>query len=116
MDDSCARRGRGITLANLGVVLEVWLSYRSEYSAVIESFQHIDRGSKILIGTTGESEDPPFKDLTQYPMYYAPTLAVHYANAFVSNIFTETGKQPIQARAEVRRLVISNGGLCRYAA
>lgn len=101
----------GITLANLGVVLEVWLSYRSEYSAVIESFQHIDRGSKILIGTTGESEDPPFKDLTQYPMYYAPTLAVHYANAFVSNIFTETGKQPIQARAEVRRLVISNGGL-----
>lgn len=100
----------GITLANLGVVLVVWLSYRSEYSAVIESFQKIDRGSKILIGISGEGEDPPFKDLTQYPVYYAPTLAVHYANAFVSNVFTETGKQPIQARAEVRRLAIPYGG------
>lgn len=100
----------GITLANLGVVLVVWLSYRSEYSAVIESFQKIDRGSKILIGISGDGEDPPFKDLTQYPVYYAPTLAVHYANAFVSNVFTETGKQPIQTRAEVRRLAIPYGG------
>ncbi|WP_245444422.1 hypothetical protein [Bradyrhizobium sp. Y36] len=100
----------GITLANLGLVLDVWLSYRPEYSAVIESFQHIDRGSKILIGTSAESEDPPFQDLTQFPVYYAPTLAVHYAKAFVSNLFTETGKQPIQVRREVRRLGVPNGG------
>jgi hypothetical protein len=100
----------GITLANLGLVLNVWLSYRPEYSAVIESFQHIDRGSKILIGTSAESEDPPFQDLTQFPVYYAPTLAVHYAKAFVSNLFTETGKQPIQVRREVRRLGVPNGG------
>ncbi|MGL9621000.1 hypothetical protein QRQ56_23580 [Bradyrhizobium sp. U531] len=100
----------GITLANLGVVLEVWLSYRSDYSAIIDSFQHIDRGAKILIGTSADSEDPPFEDLTQYPIYYAPTLAVHYANAFVSNVFAETGKQPVQARAEVRRLAIPNDG------
>lgn len=100
----------GITLANLGVVLVVWLSYRSDYSAVIESFQKVDRGSKILIGISGEGEDPPFKDLTQYPVYYAPTLAVHYANAFVANVFTETGKQPVQTRAAVRRLAIPYGG------
>ena len=100
----------GITLANLAVVLVVWLSYRADYSALIQSFQKIDRGSKILIGTSGEGDDPPFKDLTQYPMYYAPTLAVHYANAFVANVFTEAGKQPIQARAEVRRLAIPYGG------
>lgn len=100
----------GITLANLGVVLDVWLSYRSEYSAVIASFQHIDHGSKILIGTSAESEDPPFRDLTRFPVYYAPTLAVHDANAFVANVFTETGKQPIQPRAEVRHLAIPNGG------
>lgn len=100
----------GITLANLGVVLDVWLSYRSEYSAVIASFQHIDRGSKILIGTSAESEDPPFQDLTRFPIYYAPTLAVHYAHAFVANVFTETGKQPIQPRAELRHLAIPNGG------
>lgn len=100
----------GITLANLGVVLVVWLSYRSDYSAVIESFQKIDRGSKILIGISGEGEDPPFKDLTQYPIYYAPTLAVHYANAFVANVFTETGKQPVQTRTAVRGLAIPYGG------
>jgi hypothetical protein len=99
----------GITLANLGVVLDVWLSYRSEYAAVIKSLQHIDRGSKILIGTSAEGEDPPFEDLTQFPIYYAPTLAVHYANAFVANVFTETGKQPIQVRDDVRRLSIPNG-------
>ncbi|MCA1393391.1 hypothetical protein I6F20_30625 [Bradyrhizobium sp. IC3123] len=99
----------GITLANLAIVLEVWLSYRSEYSAMIASFQKINPGSKVLIGITGETEDPPFEDLTQYPMYYAPTLAVHYANAFVPHVFTETGKQPIQTRAGVRRLSIPNG-------
>ncbi|BCA02044.1 hypothetical protein [Bradyrhizobium diazoefficiens] len=100
----------GITLANLAVVLVVWLSYRGDYSAFIRSFQKIDRGSKILIGTSGEGDDPPFKDLTQYPMYYAPTLAVHYANAFVPNVFAEAGKQPVQARTEVRRLAIPYGG------
>jgi len=34
---------------------------------------------------------------------------VHYANAFVANVFTETGKQPIQVRDDVRRLSIPNG-------
>ena len=43
-------------------------------------------------------------------MAYAPTLAVHYANAFVPNVFTEVGKQPVQARAAVRRLAIPYGG------
>jgi hypothetical protein len=43
-------------------------------------------------------------------MYYAPTLAVHYANAFVPNLFTEPGKQPVQARAPVQRLAIPYGG------
>jgi hypothetical protein len=100
----------GITLANLAVVLVVWLSYRADYSAFIDSFQKIDRGSKILIATHGEGEDPPFKDLTQFPMYYAPTLAVHYAHAFVPNVFTEVGKQPVQARAEIRRLAMPYDG------
>jgi len=100
----------GITLANLAVVLVVWLSYRADYAAIIESFGKIDRGSRVLVGTSGESEDPPFNDLTRYPMFYAPTLAVHYANAFVPNLFTEVGKQPVQARAAVRRLAIPYGG------
>ena len=101
---------RGITLANLAVVLTVWLSYRADYAAIIESFHKIDPGSLVLVGSSGDGEDPPFNDLTRYPMTYAPTLAVHYANAFVPNLFTEVGKQPVQPRAAVRRLALPYGG------
>jgi hypothetical protein len=100
----------GITLANLAVVFVVWLSYRADYAAIIESFHKIDRGSRIIVGGSGEGEDPPFNDLTRYPMAYAPTLAVHYANAFVPNLFTAVGKQPVQPRAPVQRLAIPYGG------
>jgi hypothetical protein len=100
----------GITLANLAVVLTVWLSYRADYAAIIGSFDKIDRGSRVLVGGSGGGEDPPFNDLTLYPMTYAPTLAVHYANAFVPNLFTEVGKQPVQPRAAVRRLALPYGG------
>jgi hypothetical protein len=100
----------GITLANLAVVFGVWLSYRADYASIIESFHRIDRGSLVLVGTSGGGEDPPFNDLTQYPMFYAPTLAVHYAGAFVPNVFTEVGKQPVRAGAAIRRLAIPYGG------
>ncbi|MGA7993946.1 MAG: hypothetical protein WCA28_03455 [Bradyrhizobium sp.] len=100
----------GITLANLAVVLTVWLSYRADYAAIIESFHKIDPGSLVLVGSSGGGEDPPFNDLTLYPMTYAPTLAVHYANAFLPNLFTEVGKQPVQPRAAARRLALPYGG------
>jgi hypothetical protein len=100
----------GITLANLAVVCAVWLSYRADYAAIIESFHKIDRGSFVLVGGSGDGEDPPFNDLTSYPMAYAPTLAVHYANAFVPNLFTAVGKQPVQPRPAVQRLAIPYGG------
>ena len=99
-----------ITLANLTVVYAVWLPYRADYASIIASFHKIERGSLLLVGSSGEGEDPPFNDLTQYPMFYAPTLAVHYANAFVPNLFTEVGKQPVQPRAAVRGLAIPYGG------
>jgi hypothetical protein len=99
-----------ITLANLAVVWVVWLSYRADYAAIVASFHKIDHGSRVLVGGSGEGDDPPFRDLTQYPMFYAPTLAVHYANAFVPNLFTAVGKQPVQARASVQRLAIPYGG------
>lgn len=93
MDNCCAHRCHGITVANLAVVFVVWVSYRADYAAMIELFHKIDRGSLVLVGSSGEGEDPPFNDLTQYPMAYAPTLAVHYANAFVPNVFTEVGSR-----------------------
>ncbi|WP_249780327.1 hypothetical protein [Bradyrhizobium sp. dw_411] len=98
-----------VTSANLAVVYAIWLPYRADYASIIASFHKIDRGSKVLVGG-GEGEDPPFNDLTQFPMFYAATLAVHYANAFVPNLFTAVGKQPVQARAAVERLAIPYGG------
>jgi hypothetical protein len=100
----------GITLANLATVFVVWLSYRADYASIIDSFHKIDRGSLVFVGGSGEGEDPPFNDLMRYPMAYAPTLAVHYANAFVPDVFTAVGKQPVQARVAVQRLAIPYGG------
>ena len=100
----------GITLANLAVTYLEWLPYRADYAAIIASFQKIERGSKILVGGSGQEGDPPFNDLTRYPMFYAPTLAVHYADAFVPNLFTAVGKQPVQALPSIARLAIPYGG------
>ena len=100
----------GIILLNLAVVFAVWLPYRGDYAAIIASFQKIERGSRVLVGSVGDNGDPPFADLTSYPMYYAPTLAVHYADAFVPNLFTETGKQPVRPREAVRNIAIPYGG------
>jgi hypothetical protein len=99
-----------ITVANLAVVYFVWLSYRADYAAMIESFRKIERGSLVLVGGSGAGDDPPFHDLTEYPIYYAPTLAVHFANAFVPGLFTAAGKQPVRASAFVERLAIPHGG------
>jgi len=91
-------------------VLTVWLSYRADYAAIIESFRKLDRGALVLVGGSGAGEDPPFQDLTEYPMYHAPTLAVAYANAFVPNLFAAVGKQPVQARPNIQRLGITDAG------
>lgn len=98
-----------IIVANLTVVYMVWLPYRAIYAATISSFGKVDHGSRVLIGGSGEGGDPPFDDLTQYPMFYAPVLAVHYANAFVPPLFTAVGKQPVQARPAFRHLAIPDG-------
>lgn len=99
-----------ITLANLAVVYVIWLSYRADYAAMIASFGKLDKGARVLVATSGNGDDPPFQDLTEYPMAYAPTLAVHYAKAFVPNLFTGAGKQPVRAQPAVERLDIPYGG------
>jgi hypothetical protein len=99
-----------LTLADLAVVYTVWLSYRADYAAMIASFGAVGKGARILVAASGAGDDPPLRDLTQYPIYHAPTLAVHYAGAFVPNLFTAAGKQPLRARAEVARLDIPEGG------
>ncbi len=99
-----------VTLANLAVVYVVWLSYRTDYAALIASFDRIEKGATVLSATSGSGDDPPFNDLTDYPFYYAPALAVHYAQAFVPNLFAEAGKQPVTVRPDMHRLAVSYGG------
>jgi hypothetical protein len=94
-----------VTCANLAVVLFVWISYRTDYEDLIESFGKIDKGSFVLVSHSGEGDDPPLRSLFEYPIHNAPTLAVHYANAFVPSFFAAPGKQPIVARARYQHLV-----------
>ena len=99
-----------ITLANLTIVSTVWFSYRADYSAMIESFSKLKAGSVVLVGTSGSGDDPPFHDLSEYPLYNAPTLAAAYADAFVPNLFAAVGKQPIQALPAIQHLAVPNAG------
>lgn len=98
-----------LILANVGVVARVWLDYKAEYAAFKRSFAMIERGSRVLVGHSGPAPDPP-DDLTEYPAYHAPTLAVHYANALVPTLFTYAGKQPVEVVPAFRHLAVAQGG------
>ncbi len=101
----------GLILVNIGLTGYVWASYQGEYRAMIGSFARLGSGAHVLVGRSGREEaDPPFQDLTEYPMFHAPTLATHYANAFVPTLFTTTGKQPLEVRPQDKRLSYSCGG------
>jgi hypothetical protein len=98
-----------ITILNIGDVTRVWLSYREDFAAAKKSFALLPKGAIVLTAQTGDGDDPP-ADLTDYPAFNVPTLAVHYADAFVPHLFTAPGKQPVTARAEWQRLDIPEGG------
>jgi hypothetical protein len=104
-----------LTSANLAVVAFAWLSYRADYAAMIQSFGKIDKGSLVLIAHSGAADDPPMKNLMEYPIYNAPTLAVHYADAFVPTFYAAPGKQPIVVRSAYRRLQVPYGGIAPIA-
>jgi len=99
-----------ITLSQIALVSWVWIDYRAEYAAVRESFKLLGKGAKVLIGHSGAGGDPPFDNLTEYPIYNAPVLAVNDADAFVPNLFTAKGKQPVSARPGFERLAVAHAG------
>ncbi|MBV8753599.1 MAG: hypothetical protein JO328_12145 [Hyphomicrobiales bacterium] len=105
-----------LILANLAMAAFVWMSYRADYAAMIDSFGKIDKGAFVLIAHSGEADDPPMKNLTEYPIYNAPTLAVHYADAFVPTFYAAAGKQPVIPRPAYRRLQVPYGGIAPIAA
>lgn len=81
----------GIILVNAASVASVWYAYRSDYADMIKSFALLRTASTILIarGDAGAGQE-------NAPMFYAPTLAVHYANAFVPSLYTIQGQQPVK--------------------
>ncbi len=100
-----------VVAISIGLTAQVWTSYQADYRAMITSFSRLGRGAHVLVGRSGTSEsDPPFEDLTQYPMFHAPTLAAHYAEAFVPTLFTTRGKQPLEIRGPDAALSFSCGG------
>jgi hypothetical protein len=99
-----------VTIVNVGVVISVWLSYRADYAAAYKSFELLPKGAIVLVGDSGNGDDPP-ANLRDYPIYNVPTLAVHYADAFVPSLFTDPGKQPVEPRAPWRRLDVPYGNL-----
>jgi hypothetical protein len=98
-----------VTLLNVGEVTGVWLSYREDFAAARKSFDLLPKGAAVLVGQTGDGADPP-ADLRDYPIFNVPTLAVHYADAFVPHLFTAPGKQPVTPRAPWQGLDIPDGG------
>ena len=89
-----------ITLASVLHASYVWLSFAQTYSTVKASFVRLEKGARILVAHGG-LESP----LVDYPIHHAPTLAVHYANAFVASLFAAPGRLPIAVRAEFRDLL-----------
>ncbi len=99
-----------LALVQIATVAWIWTDYRSDYAAVRDSFKLLGKGARVLIGHSGSGDDPPFGNLSEYPIYNAPILAVNDADAFVPNLFAAKGKQPVSARPGWERLTIPHAG------
>jgi hypothetical protein len=95
-----------LIVMNAGYSAFIWLSYRSDYAEMKASFALLQPYSFVLVGdsTTGEV---PSTLLTDVPMSRAPTLAVHYAKAFVSSLYTIAGAEPVEVRPDLAYLDVS---------
>jgi hypothetical protein len=99
-----------VTAANVALVTYVWTSYNEEYRRLVESFRRLEKNKLVLVGHSHDAPDPPLGNLFDYPIYHAPTLAVHYATAFVPSLFTAPGKQPVTVRPAYSRLDVPYSG------
>ncbi len=97
-----------IVLINGGYVNYLWLSYRTDYAAMKASFALVRQGSFVLVGSA-----TPSTPLSEVPFWRAPTLAVYYAKAFVSSLYTLPGQHAVQIRPDLKRLEV-NGKIETY--
>jgi hypothetical protein len=96
-----------IIILNISYASYIWLSYQRDYSAIKASFKLLPRGSFILVGSN-DTKDMGSTVLTDAPMSRAPTLAVYYANAFVSSLYTIPGTHAVEVRSELKYLDVNN--------
>ena len=92
-----------IVLVNAGYAGFVWLDYRSDYAAMKASFALLPRGTFVLVGQSAPASPTLLTDL---PMSRAPTLAVYYADAFVSSLYTLPGQHAVHVRPDLKRLEV----------
>jgi len=92
-----------VILINAASIASVWLAYRSDYAEIIVSFRLLPPGSTILTARNDASGVG-----TDAPMFYAPTLAAHYATAFVPSLYTLAGQQPIRKATSKSRFEIED--------
>jgi hypothetical protein len=83
-----------IILINAANVASIWSAYRSDYAEIIASFRLLRANSTILVARSDVEVGR-----INAPMFYAPTLAVHYATAFVPSLYTLSGQQPVRKSA-----------------
>jgi hypothetical protein len=93
-----------LIVMNAGYAAYVWLSYRSDYAEMKASFELLRPYSFVLVGDSKEASSTLFTDV---PMRRAPTLAVHYARAFVSSLYTIAGAEPVEVRPDLAHLDVS---------
>ncbi len=91
-----------LIVVNAAMVGWVWRAYRSDYGEIIVSFRQIRHGSTVLIARSdGETGG------LNTPMYYAPTLAAHYATAFVPSLYA-TAHLPIKIATSKSRFEVED--------
>lgn len=82
----------GILLFRIATILDVWRIYNMEWSEIRSSFQHIDRGSKILVARSGALAEVATVESV-------PCLAVVERSSLGSLVFAVHGQQILRLRS-----------------
>jgi hypothetical protein len=90
-----------VIVINAATVAWVWFTYRSDYAEIIASFRLLHADSTILIARSDVEAGR-----LNAPIFYAPTLAAHYATAFVPSVYALSG--PIRKAASKSRFEIED--------
>jgi hypothetical protein len=93
-----------LILVNMIYVGYVWASYQNDYRALKASFPLLRQNSFILVGRS-QAHYPSL--LVDAAMWRAPALAVYYAKAFVSSLYTLPGTHAVSIKPEWRHLAVN---------